>query len=62
MKCRLISTGHEGRIGRETDTHYGIYWLDGIDGDEHALRTQKYGLPFYWQLKELIELIHEKES
>lgn len=57
-QCILKEFGHIGIIKRETDTYYGIYWLDGRDGKEYAERINKIGLPTYWQNKNNIKIIN----
>jgi hypothetical protein len=62
-KCKHKITGHIGIIKSELPEtknypeQWGIYWLNGSEGLEHAKRIKDIGALHYWQDKSLIEIL-----
>jgi len=60
MKCIHKETGHHGIIKDQMDAgenypaQYGIFWLDGRHGKEHAERNRILGCHSYWNDKDKI--------
>ena len=61
-ECKYIKTGHIGKITKELDcidfpSQWGIYWYDGMEGSEHAIRIRTIGMLNHWQDKDKIEIL-----